>query len=156
MFKRLFIAGPQAGKVIAIDLKDIEPIPGATILSRSDFTSIDVQKELVQILNSKKVDVVLSDMAPNAGVSKEFDHSSIVKLVLSAFTFSRVVLKEGGTFLCKIWNGREEQRLLNTFSQHFKQTRIVKPKASRDDSAEVFILCRQFSSKKLSADSNAS
>ena len=137
--------------VIAIDLNDIEPIEGATIFSRSDFTSLEVQKQVFQKLNNKKADVVLSDMAPNAGVSKTFDHESIVKLVLSAFTFARIVLREQGTFLCKIWSGSQQTQLINTFGQHFERTQIVKPKASREESAEVYILCRNFSKVKRKA-----
>ena len=114
------------------------------LLPRSDFTSVDTQKKILDLLNNETVHVVLSDMAPNASGIKSIDQEQIKKLVLSAFTLARVVLKNNGTFLFKIWSGSDEQKLVVMLSQHFKQVKTVKPAASRDDSAEVFVLCRNF------------
>ena len=120
------------------------PIEGATILSKCDFTSLDVQKRILTLLNNRKVDVVLSDMAPSASGIKSIDHDQIVKLITSAFTLARVVLKDNGTFLFKLLSGSEEQKLIAMLRQHFKLVNSVKPGASRTDSAEVFVLCRTF------------
>ena len=114
------------------------------LLPRSDFTSVDTQKKILDLLNNETVHVVLSDMAPNASGIKSIDQEQIKKLVLSAFTLARVVLKNNGTFLFKIWSGSDEQKLVVMLSQHFRQVKTVKPAASRDDSAEVFVLCRNF------------
>merc|ERR1711976_433058 len=116
------------------------PIEGATLFHGADFASQETQHKILNSLNKRKADVVMSDMAPKATGIKTMDHENIVKLCMSALKFSSVVLEEGGTFLCKLWNGREQQQLEKLTKMVFKQIQIVKPEASRSDSAEVFLL----------------
>ena len=136
--------------VIAVDLQHIYPIEGATVLPHSDFTSAETQQQILQLLKNRRVDTIISDMAPSASGIKSMDHDNIIKLVLSALRFSFGVLSETGTFLCKIFNGHQDQKLRKMLESCFQDVRLVKPHASRDDSAEVFLLARDFKKPKIS------
>ena len=132
------------GVVIGIDLLPITPIDGAILLSKCDFTEESTQDTIQQHLQHRKVDVVLSDMAPNASGVKQMDHGAIVKLCFSVLKFSVNHLKQGGTMVCKLWNGSEQEKLENTLSKFFSVVKPVKPVASRSESAEMFLLCKNF------------
>ena len=92
----------KKGKVISVDLLDFEPVNGAHILSRADFTHKDTQDEIKVILGGRPIDLVCSDMAPNAAGQKEFDHDAIVKLAMLAARFAIENSKQGANFLCKL------------------------------------------------------
>ena len=132
------------GKVIGIDLQQITPIPGATLLSYHDFTQPETALKIMDILQGEKPDVIISDMAPNATGIKQLDHEKIVDLCIKCLSFSMTILKQDGTFLCKIWQGALEKSLINLLKEEFKTVQLVKPHASRNDSAEAFILARKF------------
>ena len=123
------------------------PVEGAVILHEHDFTDRETQEKLCQILNGMKVDVVISDMAPRATGIKSMDHEMIIKLCLEGLKFSNKVLNEGGTYLCKLWQGGSWLKLETTLKIFFRDVKIVKPFASRSDSAEVFALSREFMPK---------
>lgn len=123
-------------------------LPGATILPDRDFTSAKCQREILQILRGQLADVIISDMAPNATGVKSLDHDIIVQLCLSVTDFSKVVLKDGGSLLCKLWQGQGQEQLLGRVAAMFGQVKIVKPQASRKDSAEVFVLAKDFKRDK--------
>lgn len=130
--------------MIAIDLQPMAPIKGATLLPQCDFRDISTQRKILSILSGKKVDVVLSDMAPNASGIKSLDHDNIVDLCLSALRFSAGVLEHGGTFLCKLWQGTRQEQLQRFMQQGFKNVSVIKPHASRSDSSEIYLLGTQF------------
>lgn len=113
-----------------------------------DFTTPSAQTRLMELLNGKKVDVVLSDMAPSATGVHEMDHENIVHLAYSALRFALQVSCVGGSVLLKIWDGRESSRLEQDIAKFYKQVRSVKPPASRRDSAEKFLLARMFKGLK--------
>ena len=123
------------------------PVEGATILYQTDFTKPENQKRVIELLEDRKADVVLSDMAPNATGVKALDHELIIKLCLSAVRFSTMVLREGGLFLGKIWQGQDQGRLEEAMRSCFEHVRVIKPDASRSDSAEIFLLCKQYKGK---------
>lgn len=102
----------------------------------------------MKILNGRPVDVVLSDMAPKASGQKYLDHECIVALCFSVLRFSQTVLKPGGSLLCKLWQGSEQQSLEVAMRKLFENVKVVKPNASRKDSAEIFLLCRNFLEEK--------
>ncbi|ELU05937.1 hypothetical protein CAPTEDRAFT_142835, partial [Capitella teleta] len=135
--------GPT-GSVIGIDLQHMMPVEGATMLHQSDFTSHETQKSLLTMLDGSKADLVMSDMAPNPVGVKTVDHTAIVKLCKSALKFAANVLQLNGTFLCKLWEGNERNDLEKLMRIVFKQVRVVKPLASRSDSAEIFLLAKHF------------
>jgi 23S rRNA (uridine2552-2'-O)-methyltransferase len=113
-----------------------------------DFTTPSAQAQLQELLDGKKVNVVLSDMAPNATGVREMDHENILHLAYSALRFAVQVSCVGGCVLLKIWDGRESSRLEQDIGRFYKQVKVVKPPASRADSAEKFLLARMFKGLK--------
>jgi len=127
--------------VVGIDLLEIDSIPGAHFLMM-DFMDDSAPQALKDMMG--RADIVLSDMAPNASGQPSLDHMRIVLLVEAAFDFSLEVLKPGGTFVAKVWQGGTENKLLERMKKHFTSVRHAKPKASRQDSAETFVVAMGF------------
>jgi 23S rRNA (uridine2552-2'-O)-methyltransferase len=131
------------GRVIALDMHGMDPIPGVTFF-KGDFLEPDAPALLIKALGGEKADVVLSDMAPHATGHRQTDHLQIMALCEAALEFASEVLKPGGAFLCKVLRGGTEGELLQQMKRYFSSVRHVKPKASRDDSAELFVLATGF------------
>jgi 23S rRNA (uridine2552-2'-O)-methyltransferase len=131
------------GQVVAIDMHAMEPIKGVTILHK-DFYDEDAPALLLAALGGEKADAVLSDMAPHATGHRGTDHLQIMALVEAAHDFARHVLKPGGTFLAKVLRGGTEGELQKRLKHDFVTVRHVKPKSSRDDSAELYVLATGF------------
>lgn len=131
------------GRVVAIDMHGMDPLPGVAILHR-DFLDEGAADELIAALGGAKADAVISDMAGHATGHRQTDHLQIMALCEAALDFARRVLKPGGTFLCKVLRGGTEGELLARMKRDFASVRHVKPKASRADSAELFVLARGF------------
>lgn len=93
-------------------------------------------------------DAVLSDMAPLATGAKAMDHEAITNLAYSALRFSVMVSRPGASFLVKIWDGGLASNLQADISKFYEKVKVVKPEASRSDSAEMFLLARQFKGLK--------
>jgi 23S rRNA (uridine2552-2'-O)-methyltransferase len=135
-----------AGRVLAIDILDMKPIPGVEFL-KLDFLDATAPQQLKALLGGKaegKVDVVLSDMAANATGHRQTDHLRIMALAEAAAHFAREVLGPGGGFLCKVLQGGTETTLLADLKRDFAGVKHVKPPASRTDSAELYLLARGF------------
>jgi 23S rRNA (uridine2552-2'-O)-methyltransferase len=130
------------GRVIGIDLLEIEPLPGAEfkVLDFLDDTAPELLKEWL----GGKADVVLSDMAANTTGHKKTDHLRIVGLVELAADFACEILAPGGSFLAKVFQGGTEHELLARLKREFTAIRHVKPQASRADSAELYVLATGF------------
>ena len=139
-----YCAGNLEGLVIGIDLEHMMPVDGAFIIHQSDFTSPDTQQKILKILNGRPVDVVLSDMAPRATGQKSLDHEQIVDLCFAVLLFGRKVLRPGGHLVCKMWQGREQQKLESAMGSLFEKVKVAKPASSRTDSAEIFLVGRNF------------
>ncbi|XP_033630974.1 rRNA methyltransferase 2, mitochondrial-like [Asterias rubens] len=133
-----------SGKVISVDLQHIEPIEGAILLPNADFTLSSTQSSILTLLNGQLVNTVVSDMAPNSTGVRSMDHDVIMELCRSALRFARKVLREDGNFLCKLWQGQDTGRLKEELTKGFRGVKVVKPDASRKESAEVFLLGRGF------------
>jgi 23S rRNA (uridine2552-2'-O)-methyltransferase len=130
------------GKVVAIDLLDIEAIPGVTFM-QLDFLDEDAPEKLKEMLGGP-ADIVLSDMAGNTTGHRQTDHLKIMALVETAAEFAREVLAPGGTFLAKVIQGGTEHTLLSELKKNFASVKHVKPPASRSDSAELYVLAQGF------------
>jgi 23S rRNA (uridine2552-2'-O)-methyltransferase len=130
------------GKVVAIDLLDIEAIPGVDFM-QLDFLDEEAPDRLKEMLGGP-ADVVLSDMAGNTTGHRQTDHLKIVALVETAMEFAREVLAPGGTFLAKVIQGGTEHTLLAELKKNFASVKHVKPPASRADSAELYVLAQGF------------
>jgi 23S rRNA (uridine2552-2'-O)-methyltransferase len=131
------------GKVVAIDMHSMDEVPGV-IFFKKDFYDADSPDVLVKALGGEKADVVLSDMAAHATGHRQTDHINIIALVETGYHFAQQILKPGGTYLAKVLRGGTENQLLAMMKKDFKVVRHVKPMASRDDSAELFVLASGF------------
>lgn len=131
------------GKVVAIDLLEIEPISGVEFAQMDFNDDDDAPARLKQMLGGQ-ADVVLSDMAANTIGHRQTDHLKIVALVEMAAEFAREVLAPGGSFLAKVLQGGTEGELLNALKRDFKTVKHIKPPASRKDSAELYVLATGF------------
>jgi 23S rRNA (uridine2552-2'-O)-methyltransferase len=131
------------GKVIAIDMHGMDPIPSVTIFHK-DFLDADAPDLLIEALGGEKADCVLSDMAAHATGHRQTDHIQIMTLAEAGYEFAKQVLKPGGTYLAKVLRGGTEGELLKMMKVDFASVRHVKPMASRDDSAELFVLAMGF------------
>ena len=132
-------AAEGQGTVVAIDIHGIEAIHGVTILHK-DFYDADTPDALMAALGGKGADAVLSDMAAHATGHRQTDHFQIMGLAEAALEFARQVLKPGGTFVAKMLRGGTEAQLLAELKRDFASVRHVKPKSSREDSAELYLV----------------
>jgi 23S rRNA (uridine2552-2'-O)-methyltransferase len=132
----------SSGKVVGIDLQEVKPIEGATIL-RHDIGDQRIVDRILKILNSK-ADVVLSDLAPNISGIWEIDHARQISLARSAFAVAGKVLRKGGVAIFKVFEGE----LLNEFKielkNNFDRVLLSKPDASRQKSSEFYLVCLKF------------
>ena len=131
------------GAVVAIDLHGMDPIPGVEIL-KLDFLEPGAPAAITKLLAGRRANVVLSDMAAHATGHRQTDHLKIMALCECALEFAYEVLAPGGAFLCKVLRGGTEADLLDSMKRQFDKVRHVKPKASRDDSAELYVLATGF------------
>jgi 23S rRNA (uridine2552-2'-O)-methyltransferase len=131
------------GRVIASDILSMEEVPGVEFLE-GDFSTDEVFAELMRRLNGIGVDVVLSDMAPNMMGIADVDHARSMHLVEQAADFACKTLKPGGTFLTKVFQGRDFQPLMRELRTRFGSVAVRKPDASRARSAELYVLARDF------------
>ncbi|MEW6254614.1 MAG: RlmE family RNA methyltransferase [Pseudomonadota bacterium] len=133
------------GKLVAIDLLEMDPIPGVTF-AQMDFLDEDAPQRLMAMLDGQ-ADLVMSDMAANATGHRATDHLKIVALVELAADFARQVLAPGGAFVAKVLQGGTEGSLLVNLKRDFTQVKHLKPAASRQDSAELYVLATGFRGK---------
>lgn len=138
------------GKVLAIDRQLIYPIEGAVTIGNMDFTLPQSQEKLLDVLEGQKVDSVISDMAPNATGIRDLDNENITELCYSAVRFALKVSKEGASVLVKLWQCGGSKKLEDNMKKFYENVRIVKPKSSRSDSTEIFILGKGFKGLKES------
>lgn len=134
--------GELQGRIIALDLLPMEPVEGVQFI-QGDFRDDAVLAQLEQVLASHgvdKVDVVVSDMAPNLSGIGSADAARIEHLVELAVEFSRQRLKADGALVAKVFHGGAYDGLVAHFRQTFKVVKTFKPKASRDKSSETFLV----------------
>lgn len=131
--------GQLNGTIIALDLLDFEPIEGVHFI-QGDFEDAAVYAQLEAALAGRPVDVVVSDMAPNLSGIASTDSARISSLVELAVDFSRQHLKPDGALVAKVFHGGGYSQLVELFKANFRKVKAVKPKASRDRSAETFLV----------------
>ena len=130
----------KSGKIISIDLKEMEKIEN-TIQIQGDFTSIDTQNRIKDYF-IRKPDVVMSDMAVNTTGIKNIDSIQTGELCKEAMIFSKNVISKKGFFISKIFMGSTFNEIVALGKKIFKEVRVFKPKSSRKDSKESFIICK--------------
>jgi 23S rRNA (uridine2552-2'-O)-methyltransferase len=133
------------GKVVALDILDMKPIAGVEFITL-DFLDAAAPHRLKAMLGGE-ANVVLSDMAANTTGHRQTDHLRIMALAEAAAQFARDVLAPGGSFLCKVLQGGTEATLLAGLKRDFASVKHIKPPASRADSAELYLLAREFRGK---------
>ncbi|KAK0418125.1 hypothetical protein QR680_013384 [Steinernema hermaphroditum] len=132
----------KQGFVVGVDLQPMLPIPGVVLLPQSDITAPSTHKKIKEALGGRVVDCVISDMAPNPTGDRAMDHTRIISLCRLALDLTDTVLplSSKGLFLCKIWDGSERKHFAEELQRRFRNVSTIKPKASRNDSAELYLL----------------
>jgi len=128
------------GKIISIDLKEMEPIDN-TVQIKGDFTENETQQKIKEFLTSKS-DVVMSDMAVNTTGIKNIDSIQTGELCKEAMIFSKDIISNGGFFVSKIFMGGSFNEIVQLGKKIFREVKVFKPKSSRKDSKESFIICK--------------
>ena len=128
------------GKIISIDLKEMVKIKN-TIQIKGDFTEPDIQNQIKNYLN-KKTDVVMSDMAVYTTGIKNIDSIQTGELCKEAMIFSKNVMSQKGFFISKIFMGSSFNEIVTLGKKIFKEVKVFKPKSSRKDSKESFVICK--------------
>ncbi|HLB81368.1 MAG TPA: RlmE family RNA methyltransferase [Dongiaceae bacterium] len=140
--QRVAPPGGAVGRVVAIDLLPMDPVPGAIVL-RHDFLAPDAPALIATALGGR-ADVVLSDMAAPATGHAGTDHLRVMALAEAAYAFAAAALAPGGAFVVKVLRGGAEAELLAALKRDFVVVRHVKPPASRSDSAEIYLVATGF------------
>ena len=131
------------GRIVAIDLLPMDSLPGVEFL-QGDFTEESTLEELQQLLGDQPIDLVISDMAPNISGNRAVDQPRAMYLVELALDFCRQVLKPGGSFVCKLFQGEGFDEFVADARRSFERVKVMKPKASRAGSREVYLVARNY------------
>jgi 23S rRNA (uridine2552-2'-O)-methyltransferase len=131
--------GKLHGRIVALDLLGFEPIEGVHFI-QGDFRDDAVLQQLVEHLGGQRADVVLSDMAPNLSGIESADAARIAHLVELAVEFALQHLQPDGALVCKVFHGSGYSQWVKLFKDSFRVVKPIKPKASRDKSAETFLV----------------
>jgi 23S rRNA (uridine2552-2'-O)-methyltransferase len=132
----------NAGKVVGCDLLAVPEIPGATLIVQ-DFLAEEAPEVMKKLLGGR-ANLVMSDMAANATGHTPTDHIRIMHLCELAYLFATEVLEPGGAFICKVLKGGTESQLLKQMQKDFTTVKHAKPKSSRADSAESYVVAMGF------------
>ena len=132
-------SGELHGRIVALDLLEFEPIEGVHFI-QGDFRDDAVLQQLVSVMDGRRADVVLSDMAPNLSGIESADAARMAHLVELAVEFALQHLQRDGTLVCKVFHGSGYSQLVKLFKDSFRVVKPIKPKASRDKSSETFLV----------------
>ncbi|WGZ93449.1 MAG: 23S rRNA (uridine(2552)-2'-O)-methyltransferase RlmE [Candidatus Thiothrix putei] len=133
----------QKGRIVASDILPIDPLPFVEFVL-GDFREESVLTEILSLLGGDKADLVISDMAPNMSGVDAVDQPRSIHLCELALDMARQVLKPGGTFLVKLFQGDGSEAFLRDVRSSFKTVKVRKPAASRPRSREVYVLAQGF------------
>ena len=130
-------------RIVAIDLLEMDSFPEVEFV-KGDFEDNEVFEQLLVVIGESGADLVLSDMAPNISGIKEVDQPRSMSLVELALDMARRVLKPGGSFVCKVFQGEGFDAFVVDARRSFERVRVMKPKASRAGSREVYLVARNY------------
>lgn len=133
--------GPH-GLVVGVDLREVEPLGDNVRILRGDVTDRNFTEEM--LVFDDKVDVVLSDLAPNVSGIWELDHAKQIDMTLYVLNLLHLLLKDGGTAVLKVFEGDMMNSVWSRAKLDFESLKYLKPKASRPKSSELYLLCRNF------------
>lgn len=140
---------PSPRKIIGIDLDPIKPLGSDTISFIGDITTLECRRTLIKHLEGHQVDIFVHDGAPNFGSSKDRDMFIQNDLVLHALKLTTEFLKEGGTFVTKVFRSENFFKITKIFEELFGHVDVTKPLSSRSESAEIFVVCRNFKNPEV-------
>ena len=132
------------GYIVGLDLLEMQPLDGVELI-QGDFRDDEVLQELMKALDGKRADLVMSDMAPNISGMQAVDQPRAMHLAELSLDLCREALAPGGSLLVKVFQGTGSQELLAQMRQAFDKVKVVKPKASRPRSREVYLLAQGYS-----------
>ncbi|MFK8053347.1 MAG: 23S rRNA (uridine(2552)-2'-O)-methyltransferase RlmE [Woeseiaceae bacterium] len=130
-------------EIYALDLLEMDSLPGVTFI-QGDFRENEILDQLTELLDGKRVDLVMSDMAPNISGVKAVDQPRAMYLAELALDFATRMIHPKGAFICKVFQGEGFDDYVRTLRQQFASVKIRKPKASRPSSTEVYVLARNY------------
>ena len=133
--------GPN--NILAVDILDMIPLNGVKFIQQ-DFLAPEAEKIIMDEIGGEKYDVIMSDMAANTTGNKDIDHLRTSALVEEAFNFSLKVLKHGGSFIAKVFQGGTEPKLFNIMKQNFQSVKHFKPNSSRKESVEMYVIAQGY------------
>ena len=136
------VVGPS-GRVVALDLLEMPPLPDVEVL-QGDFRDEETLKALFATLGSDRVDLVLSDLAPNMSGMRSVDQPRSMYLAELVLDFAGQVLREGGNMVVKLFQGEGFQEYVNAVRKRFGSVRMRKPPASRSGNRETYLVARNF------------
>ena len=134
---------PQA-KIVAVDLQLMAPIPGVIQL-QGDITKTETAEKIISYFDGEHADLVVCDGAPDVTGLHDMDEYLQSQLLLAAFNITSHVLKPGGTFVAKIFRGKDMSLLYSQMRVFFPEVVLSKPRSSRNSSIEAFIVCQNYS-----------
>lgn len=130
-------------QIVAVDLQDMAPLEGV-IQVKGDITKESTSRTVIDLFHGEKADLIVCDGAPDVTGMHDVDEYVQAQLLLSAMNITTHLLKEGGTFVAKIFRGKDTSLLYSQFKVFFTFVEIAKPKSSRNSSIESFIVCKNF------------
>ena len=133
----------EDGLIIGVDLVEIAPLPNVRFI-RGDITREETLEKIVKVANGK-IDLVLSDCSPNVSGIWELDHARQIYLAETSLKIARKVLRKGGKFVVKVFQGDLFNNYLDKVREFFKIVKVTKPEASRKESAEMYVIAFNFS-----------
>lgn len=139
------------GQLICVDVQDMDPIPGA-IFVRGDMSVESTHDKIFYALHGREADVVLCDMAPWTTGQKEHDHVQIMQLADEALHVAQKIMRNGGTFCCKVFSGADEVEFRKDLESTFVKVKAFKPAASRKHSKEVYYVAQGFVPAHMNAE----
>jgi len=131
-------------RIVAVDLLPMDALPDVEFV-QGDFQEDEVFEQLLEKVGPDGADLVMSDMAPNISGTKAVDQPRSMYLVELALDMARRVLKPGGSFVCKVFQGEGFDEFVRDARNSFERVRVIKPEASRTASREVYLVARNFS-----------
>ncbi|GJD10847.1 Putative tRNA (cytidine(32)/guanosine(34)-2'-O)-methyltransferase [Galdieria sulphuraria] len=142
--KRLRELRKGQATIVAVDLQEIAPIEGVTVI-QGDITSRPTVETILKEFENGMVDVVLSDGAPDVTGLHDLDEYIQSELILSALNVATFLLRQGGTFVAKVFRGKDTCGVFSRLSVFFENVTLAKPRSSRNSSIEAFFVCRGYS-----------
>ena len=130
-------------RIIALDLLPMDALPAVEFI-QGDFTEDAALQQISALLGERKADLVMSDMAPNISGNKVVDQPRSMYLAELAIDLAKQMLRPGGDFICKLFNGQGTDAFIRDAREAFGKVKMVKPKASRAASSEIYLVARNY------------